>query len=120
MMKYPILSKVVLVLILSVFLLNLGCHSIGYTQETDLSDIEIEVISRPRPELSVDEIYNKTVRSLIWVVSDKFQGSGVLIDADLRLAVTNLHVVKDNDEVAIFFPVRDLHGVLIDERDFYL
>lgn len=44
----------------------------------------------------------------------------MLIDTELRLAITNHHVVKDNDEVAIFFPVRDRYGVLIDERNFYV
>ncbi|MDE0085843.1 MAG: serine protease [Candidatus Poribacteria bacterium] len=76
--------------------------------------------------LSVDEIYDKTIQSLVWIVSavnqdnSVSQGSGVLIDRELRLAVTNHHVVKDNDEVAVFFPVRDRHGVLIDERSFYI
>ncbi len=119
-MKKSILYRKVIVLTSVIVLLCSGCQSTGYSQDIDFSDIEVEVRTIPRPELSVDEIYNKTIRSLVWVISDKFQGSGVLIDTELRLAVTNHHVVKDNDEVAIFFPVRDRYGVLIDERNFYV
>lgn len=115
-MKNLIVYQKLITLILASILLISGVQS-GYSQDIDLSEI-IEL--DPTPELSVNQIYDKTIRSLIWVVSENGQGSGVLIDAALRLAVTNHHVIEGNDEVAIFFPVRDRYGVLIDERSFYL
>lgn len=118
-MKSLILFQKATVLTLVIVLIGLGWQGISYSQDIDFSGyFDSKGVSTP--ELSVDRIYNKTIRSLIWVVAGKFQGSGVLIDAELKLAVTNHHVVKDNDEVAIFFPVRDRHGILIDDRNFYL
>ena len=107
-MKNSIFYKKMIVLNLATVLLVFCIQGIGFSQ-----------LSAP-PSLSVDQIYDKTIRSLVWIVSKTGQGSGVLIDGELRLAATNHHVVKDDDQVAVFFPVRDLHGVLIDERDFYL
>ncbi len=121
-MKNLILYEKVIAFTLSLVLVVLCVQSIGYSQ--DIEPFFIKTV--PSPGLSVDEMYDKTVLSLAWIVSDvsqddgMLQGSGVLIDRELRLAVTNHHVVKDNDEVAVFFPVRDKQGVLIDERDFYL
>ncbi len=112
----------VFVLTLAIVFGSLSVQSIGYSQDTEPFFIQ----TVPSPELSVDEIYDKTIKSLVWIVSNvnqnnsMLQGSGVLIDKELRLAVTNHHVVKDNVEVAVFFPVRDKQGVLIDERNFYL
>ena len=118
-MKNLIVNQELITLILASILLISGVQSPGYSQDIDFSEI-FDIESASAPELSVDQIYDKTIRSLVWVVSGNNQGSGVLIDAALRLAVTNHHVIADNDEVAIFFPVRDRHGILIDERSFYL
>ena len=122
-MRNLILYRKVVVLTLTIVLSVLGIQSIGYSQDIDLSEIISENV--PPSELSVDQIYNKTLRSLVWVVSKTGKGSGVLIDGELKLAVTNHHVVKDKDsgeviEVAVFFPARDKRGVLIDDRNFYL
>lgn len=121
-MKNLSLYRKVFVLTLAIVFGSLSVQSIGYSQDTEPSFIQ----TVPSPGLSVDEIYDKTIKSLVWIVSNvnqnnsMLQGSGVLIDKELRLAVTNHHVVKDNVEVAVFFPVRDKQGVLIDERNFYL
>lgn len=123
-MKNPILHNRFIVLTLAIVLLTLSAQGIGYSQDVFRVPY-VETPLEPR-RLSVDEIYDKTIQSLVWIVSDvnqdnsMLQGSGVLIDRELRLAVTNHHVVKDNDEVAVFFPVRDKQGILIDERDFYV
>lgn len=116
-MKNLIVHQKLITLILASILFISGVQSPGYSQDLDISEI-IELDTAP--ELSVDQIYDKTIRSLIWVVSENSQGSGVLIDSALRLAVTNHHVIGDDDEVAIYFPVRNRYGVLIDERSFYL
>ena len=111
---------------LTLVLLALSVQNIGYSQGAFRIPVEdVETPLEPR-RLSVDEIYDKTIQSLVWIVStvnqddSMSQGSGVLIDKELKLAVTNHHVLKDSDEVAVFFPVRDKQGILIDERDFYL
>ena len=70
-------------------------------------------------ELRVDQIYDKVIRSVVWIVTPDLQGSGVLINMDLRIVVTNHHITKNNESVLVFFPVRDSHGDLIENRDFY-
>ena len=121
-MKNLIVHQKLITLILASILLISGVQSTGYSQVITPTIIDPQEITEldSTPELSVDQIYDKTIRSLIWVVSENSQGSGVLIDSALRLAVTNHHVIGDDDEVAIYFPVRNRYGVLIDERSFYL
>ena len=107
--------------------LLLGCCIIGIAFSQDESVIDLnewlaEDTVATEKELTVDEIYDESITSLIWIVTDggRRQGSGVLIDTETRLAVTNHHVVEDDESVGVFFPVRDLKGDLIDDRDFYL
>ena len=85
--------------------------SIVYQDVTDLATPQ---------ELRVDQIYDKVIRSVVWVVTPDLQGSGVLIDTDLRIVVTNHHVTNRSKLIWVFFPVRDLNGDLIEDRDFYL
>ena len=71
-------------------------------------------------ELSVNQIYNKAIRSVVWILTKSGEGSGVLIDQELRFVVTNHHVVPDTEEpVVVIFPVRDKDGKLIEEQTFY-
>ena len=80
-----------------------------------------EKVNKPRPisELYENPVYTKAIRSVMWIVTNKGQASGVLIDKDLRLAVTNEHVTKGNVWVDVFFPVRDRNEKLIGKRSFY-
>ena len=107
-----------IVLIIATALLVFGVQSINYSQ------MEIEFDLLRELELSSDEIYDKTIRSLVWVISKtgylESQGSGILIDKALRLAVTNYHVVEDSNPIILFFPARDRHGNWINKRDFYV
>ena len=66
-----------IVLTFSIVMALLCPYYNGFSQDIDLSDIEVEVTTRPRPELSVDEIYNKTILSLVWIVSVDGQDSNV-------------------------------------------
>ena len=116
-MRNSILYRKPIGAILAVALLAFSMQSISYSQFPRLSSGRT---STGGPKLSVDQLYDKTIRSLVWIVSESGQGSGVLIDEELRLAITNHHVTKDNASVKVFFPVRDRHGNLIDERNFYL
>ncbi len=73
-------------------------------------------------ELSVNQIYNQAIRSVVWIGTKSVQASGVLIDRDLRFVVTNHHVVADTEKeesVVVIFPVRDKKGKLIEEQTFY-
>ena len=124
-MKNSVLYKKVIVLTLPTVLLMLSIHCLGYSQsslepiiKTEGPGIPIEI--EVAPNLSVNQIYEKAIRSVIWIVTlDGSQASGVLIDKELRLAVTNEHVTSDHESVVVFFPVRDKDGKFIEERDFY-
>lgn len=118
MKKMSLYRKVTILTIVTV--LSMFClQSISFSQFPSARQRETFSTSI-NPKLSVDQVYNKTINSLVWIVSKSGQGSGVLIDEDLKLAVTNHHVTKDHEEVAVFFPIRDRYGILIDDREFYL
>jgi hypothetical protein len=59
----------------------------------------------------------------VWIVckaTDGFStGTGVVIDRERRLVLTNFHVVGDNRTAAVFFPVRE-EGRLVADRQHYL
>ena len=68
-------------------------------------------------DFSIDVFYDAAIHSLIWIPN---RGSGVLMDAHLKLAVTNAHVVGELEEVDVVFPARNRYGRIIEERSFYL
>ena len=113
-MRNLISCRKVIVLVVAVVSVVCGLQSVGYSQ------IELTVDT----ELTVDRIYNKAIRSVVWIVTNSGQGSGVLIDTELRLAVTNHHVIVDTEEepewILVIFPVRDKKGKLIEEQTFYI
>ena len=65
------------------------------------------------------KIYGEAIRSVAWIVNGKYQGSGFLLNKDLRFVVTNAHVVTDSERVDVFFPVTDRKGNVIEERNYY-
>jgi S1-C subfamily serine protease len=84
---------------------------------------------RPAPQLSGKEIYQRTLKSMVWIArivelgegkASLATGSGSLIDAPQRLILTNFHVVGDAKEVRIFFPQFDKQGKLIQAKDYYM
>lgn len=113
----------VIVSVLAVVLLVFGIQSIGCSQVTVAQIPEGDVFEIPKVAkfgLSVNQIYDKAIRSVVWIVTKSGQATGVLIDTELRLAVTNHHVVADTEEsVLVIFPVRDMKGKLIEEQTFY-
>lgn len=68
-------------------------------------------------------IYQQTLQSTTWVVAKTelglSRGSGVLIDTERRLVLTNYHVTLDAREALVFFPYRK-DGKTVAERDFYV
>jgi S1-C subfamily serine protease len=69
------------------------------------------------------KVYQDTLKSTVWVVSNRGQGrvatgSGALIDRRRQLVLTNYHVVGDVDRATVYFP--DFRGgKLVAERDYY-
>lgn len=119
-MRKSVVHQKRIVLILATILLLFSIQDMSYSQQVYIEGIDLSEVIGIEPRLSVDQIYDKTIRSLVWIQSEKREGSGVLIDEELRLAVTNHHVTRDDDLIMVYFPVRDRHGALIDDRDFYI
>lgn len=107
-----------------VFLL-LGCsiQGIGYSQEIDLS--EVEVIEQETKPMSAADIREKTLPSLVLILSGGFKGSGVLIERtdesshSHKFILTNEHITRGNSTVEVYFTVYDLTGEVIQEPEFY-
>ncbi|MEQ8784661.1 MAG: serine protease [Pirellulaceae bacterium] len=58
-----------------------------------------------------EAVYQRVKRSTVWIVRpDGSSGSGVLVDADRRLVVTNAHVVGSYRKLTVFAPVNDTYG----------
>jgi serine protease Do len=68
------------------------------------------------------EIFNKTLKATTWVLAKSdgaiSTGTGVLVDAEKKLVITNFHVIGEARTAVIFFPdFKD--GKLIVDRDHY-
>ena len=72
------------------------------------------------PFVPAQEIYNQAIHSVVWILTDEGRGSGVLIDKERRLVVTNQHVTGAAATVSVLFPYRDRNGRLQKDLDFYL
>lgn len=78
------------------------------------------------PELPAQQIYNKAINSVLWIITPDERsggvglGSGVLIDKERRLAVTNAHVTDNAEWVTVFFPWRERDGTLIKNQEYYV
>ncbi len=113
-MKNLILFQKVIVFTLTIVLMC-GIQGIGYSQNST------EFNFTTTPELSVDQIYEKAIPSVIWIrTPNGNEASGVLINRELGLAVTNAHVTNGSKRIDAYFPVRNRKGILISDRKFYL
>jgi tetratricopeptide (TPR) repeat protein len=85
--------------------------------------LAILTAAAPADELNSDDLYKQTTRSTAMVVvpqGDKAsQGSGWVVDRDRKLLVTNRHVVGNQKQVQVVFPVYR-NGELIADRTYYL
>ena len=70
-------------------------------------------------DLPAQEIYDQAIDSVVWILAGEGHGSGVLIDKERRLVVTNQHVTGTAATVAVFFPYRDRNERLQKDLDFY-
>ena len=90
---------------------NEGIHIIAKRTECDL-------VQGPA-DLPAQQIYDQAIKSVLWITTDSGHGSGVLIDQEHQLAVTNQHVTGDNAWVDVYFPGRDKNGQLVRDMIFY-
>ncbi len=67
------------------------------------------------------DVYEKLLDSSVWIVNsaEETLGSGVVIDAEKRLVVTNYHVVGEAANVEVYFSAYDKNGDLVTEGDVY-
>ncbi len=69
------------------------------------------------------EIYNQTLKSTAWVLAktggETSSGTGVLVNTEKRLLITNFHVVGDARAAVIFFPEMKNDRPIV-ERKYYL
>ncbi len=70
------------------------------------------------------EVYQQVLPGTAWVMSPRgfdqtSYGSGVLVDHAKRWLVTNYHVVEEQSNVTVFFPVR-VNGRVESRRTYYL
>lgn len=68
--------------------------------------------------------YQTTLKSTAWVITSNAEnetstGTGVYVDAEKKLLLTNAHVVGDSRKAVIFFPTQD-NGKLAVRRKHYL
>ena len=81
----------------------------------------LQVHSSTPPKSTADQVYNDAIRSVMWMVNPSIsEGSGVLIDKEFKLAITNAHVTGTQNTVDIYFAAPDENGKLIKDRNFYL
>ena len=79
------------------------------------------VTSPTPPKTSADQVYDNAIRAVMWIVNPGIsEGSGVLIDKQFRLVVTNAHVTGGQNTIDVYFPAPDEKGELIKDRHFYL
>jgi S1-C subfamily serine protease len=72
-----------------------------------------------------ESVYKKALKSTVWIVVPMGGGkvgmaSGSVVDTSKRLILTNYHVVGDQKECVIFFPMFGKGGELIPEKEKYL
>src|SRR5262249_30258994 len=52
-----------------------------------------------------DHVYRVAIRATAFIVTETSWGTGVLIDGERRLLVTNYHVVPKAEKASVIFPV---------------
>ena len=77
------------------------------------------------PYRLAQEIYDEAIDSVVWIETNQgngigSKGSGVLIDKERFLVVTNEHVIRNAEQIVVFFPWRDENGYLNKDSDFYV
>ncbi len=77
------------------------------------------------PQVSRSTIYQYVLKSVVLIMMRQGEGwaiggTGLLIDRDNRLVLTNYHVVQDSGDLTVFAPIYNTDGKLISDRRAYL
>ena len=66
-------------------------------------------------------VYEQLLDSSVMIISpeENSRGSGVVVDADQRLVLTNFHVAGKSKDVVVFFSAYDENGDLVTDLDTY-
>lgn len=68
------------------------------------------------------KIYNETLKSTAWVLAktgdSTSSGTGVLVNAEKKLLVTNFHVVEDARSTVVFFPQMKNGKPIVDRKHY--
>ncbi len=68
------------------------------------------------------EIYNKTLKSTAWVLAktggETSSGTGVLVDTEKKLLITNFHVVGEARAAVLFFPEMKNDKPIVDRQHY--
>lgn len=76
-----------------------------------------------RPASADPTIYQTTLASTVWVLAKNSEGTssgtGVLIDADRKLVITNAHVVGDCRNAVLFFADMENDRPKVDRQHYY-
>eukprot|EP00913_Durusdinium_trenchii_P023368 g21946.t1 len=54
--------------------------------------------------LADEKVYQATLPSTVWVLTQRASGTGFVFDAKQKLVATNYHVIRDNYNVGVVFP----------------
>ena len=73
------------------------------------------------PSMADSAVFQRLLDASVWIdnLDGECVGSGVVVDAQRRLVVTNYHVVGQSSRVAVFFAAFDGSGELVTTRRTY-
>ena len=111
-MQNIVVNRKVLASILAIGLLAFWTHG-TYSQPDETSSSKTSSLK------SAADIRIETLPSVVYISTEESAGSGVLVQLQPRVVLTNAHVTKELDNVTVFFPAYNLKGALIQEREFY-
>jgi S1-C subfamily serine protease len=69
--------------------------------------------------LANENVYDKTLQSTAWILGATSTGTGVLVDEDKKLILTNCHVTQGQEKIHVVFPVMNSDRAESD-GEFYL
>jgi RNA polymerase sigma factor (sigma-70 family) len=100
-------------------------------KETPFSPLDLTpgdlgpVVIRTPPDLGVEaqDLCAKIVKSCVYIITPLkggfVQGSGSLIDVEQKLVLTNYHLVEQENDVFVQFPVAGMAGEMVTDVDKY-
>ena len=73
--------------------------------------------------LADSAVYQKTLKSTAWIITNNAEnetstGTGVYVDDDKRLLLTNAHVVGDSRKAVVFFPSQEDGSLAVRRKDY--